>query len=155
VDRHREQGHRDAFAGGQQHVQLAARRERADLVRQVHQLVRSVAHGGHDHDHVVAGLAGGHDALGDPLDPFSRGDGGSAVLLHHQSHGRSLPPGRPNVPTPPVWAGGAEKVHPRVPAEPAPGDSRSHDPAPAGRPPPAADTTMIDAFVVGRNGVAA
>ena len=57
-DRHGQQGHRDALARGEQHVQLAAERQRADLLGQVDQLVGGVAHrrdGDHD---VVTGLAG-------------------------------------------------------------------------------------------------
>ena len=92
VDRHREQRHRDPLAGGEQHVELAARRQRADLVGQVEQLVGGVAHRGDHDDHVVAGLAGGDDALGHPLDPLGVGDGGTAVLLHHQCHVCPLPP---------------------------------------------------------------
>ena len=72
VDRHRQQRHRDALAGGEQHVQLAAGRQRADLVGQVHQLVGGVAHRGDHDDHVVAGLAGGDDALRHPLDALGR-----------------------------------------------------------------------------------
>ena len=78
--------------GGEQHVQLAARRQRADLVGQVEQLVGGVAHRGDHHDHVVAGLAGGDDPLGHPLDPLGVGDGGAAVLLHDERHDGALPP---------------------------------------------------------------
>ena len=85
-DRHREQRHRDALARGEQHVQLAAARQRADLLGEVDQLVGGVAHRRHgDHD-VVAGLAGVDDALGDPLDALGVGDRRAAVLLHDQAH---------------------------------------------------------------------
>ena len=59
---------------GEQHVELAARRHRAHLVREVEQLVGRVAHRRHHHDDVVAGLAGRDDALGDPLDALGVGD---------------------------------------------------------------------------------
>ena len=126
VDRHREQRHRDALARGEQHVQLAAGRQRADLVGQVEQLVGGVAHRGDDHDDVVAGLAGGDDPLGDPLDPLGVGDRGTAVLLHDQRHGRSLldaraagaAPAAPAVRTPtlslPVAAHAAGSVDPTI-----------------------------------------
>ena len=55
-DRHGEQRHRDALTGGQQHVKLAPGRRRGHLVRQVEQLVRGVAHRGHDHHDLVARL---------------------------------------------------------------------------------------------------
>ena len=49
VDRHRQQGHRDALAGGEQHVELAGRRHRRHLLGEVDQLVGGVTHGRHDH----------------------------------------------------------------------------------------------------------
>jgi hypothetical protein len=59
-------------------------------MREVDQLVGGVAHRG-DHDtHVVARLTRGDDSFGDALDPFGVGDGGAAVLLHHESHADSL-----------------------------------------------------------------
>ena len=87
-DRHRQQRHRDPLAGGQQHVEFARGRQRAHLAGQVHELVRRVAHRGHDHDHLVTALAGGHDPLRDPLDAICVGDRRTAVFLHHERHGR-------------------------------------------------------------------
>jgi hypothetical protein len=75
ADRHRQQCHRDALAGRQQHVELAGRRNRRHLVGEVEQFVGGVAHGAHGDDHVIAGLAGLNDALGDPLDALGVGDG--------------------------------------------------------------------------------
>ena len=86
-DRHREQRHRDALAGGQQHVELARGRQRGDLLGEVDQLVGGVAHRGDDDDDVVAGLPGVDDPLGDPLDALGVGHGRAAVLLHDQAHG--------------------------------------------------------------------
>ena len=71
---------------GEQHVELARRRDRRDLVREVEQLVGRVAHRADGDDHVVARLAGLDDALGDALDALRVGDGRSAVLLHDQAH---------------------------------------------------------------------
>ena len=73
--------------GGEQHVELAARRQRRDLLGQVEQLVGGVAHRRDDDTDVVAGLLGGDDALGDPLDALGVGDGGTSVLLHDDAHG--------------------------------------------------------------------
>ena len=53
-DRHRDQRHRDPLARGEQHVHLARRAARADLLGEVEQLVGGVAHRGDDHDDVVA-----------------------------------------------------------------------------------------------------
>ena len=78
--------------GGQQHVELASGRQRADLAGQVHELVGRVAHRGHDHHDPVAGLAGGHDPLRDPLDAVRVSDRRTTVLLHNECHGRAAPP---------------------------------------------------------------
>ena len=89
LDRHRQQRHRDALAGGEQHVELAGVGDRGDLVREVEQLVGGVAHRAHgDHD-VVARLAGLDDALRDALDALGIGDARAAVLLHDEAHGRT------------------------------------------------------------------
>ncbi len=89
VNRHREQRHRDPLARGEQHVQLTTGRQWADLVSEVEQFVGRVAHRGDDHDDVVSGLAGGDDALGDPLDPLGVGNRGTAVFLYDERHGRT------------------------------------------------------------------
>ena len=44
VQRHREQRHRDAFAAGEQHVELTARRVGGDLLGQPEQLINNVTH---------------------------------------------------------------------------------------------------------------
>ena len=132
-DRHRHQRHRDPLAGGQQHVQLARRRERAHLLGEVAQLVGGVAHGGDHHDDVLAGLLGGDDALGDSLDAVSVGDRRAAVLLHDNAHttGDSTRsrPGRAD-PVVRGWRGRAARRPPR------PGPPRSRTPRRGGRGPP-------------------
>ena len=107
VDRHRQQRHRDALTRGEQHVQLPARRQRADLVGEVEQFVGRVAHRGDDDDDVVAGLAGGDDPLGHPLDPLRVGDGGTAVLLHDQCHDGTTPSTNPERADAAGWKGPA------------------------------------------------
>ncbi len=89
-DRHGDQRHRDAFTGGQEHVELARRRERGHLLREVSELVRGVAHGGDHDDDVIALAPGVDDALRDALDPGRVGDRGPAVLLHDNAHRASL-----------------------------------------------------------------
>ena len=85
-DRHRHQRHRDPLARGEQHVELAGRRQRAHLLGEVAQLVGVVAHRGDHHDDVLAGLLRGDDPLGDALDAVGVGDGRAAVLLHDNAH---------------------------------------------------------------------
>ena len=85
-DRHGQQRHADALTGGQEHVELARRRHRADLLRQVEQLVSGVAHGGHHDDYLVAPALGGDDAFGDALDPLRVLHGRAAVLLNDERH---------------------------------------------------------------------
>ena len=103
-DRHREQGHRDPLAGGQQHVELARRRQRRHLLGEVEQLVGRVAHRRDDDDDVVARPLGVDDPLGDPLDagrrrrPTSRRTSGRqcprvSVLVLDADSGREPAPG--------------------------------------------------------------
>jgi hypothetical protein len=61
--------------------------QRRHLLRQVEQLVGVVAIALHDHDDVAAGLLGGHDPLGHPLDALGVGHRRATVLLHDQAHG--------------------------------------------------------------------
>ena len=90
ADCHRDQRVRDALTRGEQHVHLAGRRRRADLLGEVEQLVGGVAHRRHHDHHVVARLTGRDDALGHSADPFGVANRGAAVLLHDQSHRVSL-----------------------------------------------------------------
>jgi hypothetical protein len=86
LDRHREQGHRDALAGGEQHVELSGGRDRGDLGGEIQQLVGGVAHRADGDDDVVAGTASVDDALGHALDALGVCDRGTAELLHDQCH---------------------------------------------------------------------
>ena len=76
-----------AIAGGQQHVELAGRRQRRYLFGQVTQLVGVVAHRRDNHDDLVAERLGVDDPPGNPLDALGVSDRGPAVLLHNQAHG--------------------------------------------------------------------
>ncbi len=67
-DRHRQQGHGDPLSGGQQHVELAPRRNRGHFLREIDQLVRRVAHRRNHYDNLVAVLLGFDDSLGNALD---------------------------------------------------------------------------------------
>ena len=86
MDRHGQQRRAHPLAGGQQHVQLAGRRERGDLEGEIHQLVGGVPHGGDDDHDVVTLLLGGDDPLGDALDAVRIRDRRAAVLLHYPAH---------------------------------------------------------------------
>ena len=57
-----------------------------DILREPQEIIGRVAHGGHHDDDVVSGIAGGHDPLGDPLDPVGVLHRRAAVLLHDQAH---------------------------------------------------------------------
>ena len=70
LDGHRDQRVGDALTRGEQHVHFARGRGRADLSGQVEQVIGGVAHGGDDHDDVVALLLGLDDALSDATDPL-------------------------------------------------------------------------------------
>ena len=87
ADRHRQERHRDALAGREQHVELAAGGVGRDLLRRGQQLVGGVAHRGDDDDDVVALLAGAHDALGHLFELLDVRDAAAAVLLDDHRHG--------------------------------------------------------------------
>ena len=89
-DGHRDQRHRDPLTGGQQHVELARRRQRRHLLGEVAQLVGGVAHRRDDHDDVVARLARVDDALRDALDARGVSDGRATVLLDDNAHDRRV-----------------------------------------------------------------
>ena len=58
MDCHRKQGHRYPLSGGEQHVEFTSRRVRADLLRQINEVIGGVTHGGDHHDHFIAGPPG-------------------------------------------------------------------------------------------------
>ena len=111
-DGHRDQRVGDPLTGGQQHVQLAGRRRRRDLLGQVHQLVGGVAHRARrPRRRRCPSLRGGDDPLGDPLDPLRRADRRTAVLLDDQAHRRTtFHQDGATVPDPPVSAGARSRV---------------------------------------------
>ncbi len=86
VDRHGQERHGDALAGGEQKVQLARIRQRCQVVRHCHEVVGGGAHRRDHHHHVVAAPAGGHHPLRHRPDPGGVGHGGPAVLLHDHRH---------------------------------------------------------------------
>ena len=92
ADGHRQQRHRDALTGGEEHVELATGRKRGDLLGQLEQLVGGVAHRGDDDDDLMTRLGGGHDPLRYPLDGGGIGDRGTPVLLDDQAHAALLLP---------------------------------------------------------------
>ena len=89
-DGHREQRHRDALAGGQQHVELARRRQRARpagrgrAARRWCRPSRRRRRRRRGRPCLVSTMRSR-----DPLDALGVGDGGAAVLLHDQAHGCS------------------------------------------------------------------
>jgi len=87
VNSHRQDGSRNAFTGGQQHVQLTRGNDIAgDLCGKVEQLIGGVTHSGHHDDHIVTCLLSVHDAAGNALDALRIRYGGTAELLDDQAH---------------------------------------------------------------------
>ena len=85
-DRHREESDRDALSGGQEHVQLARRRNTRDLGGKPEQLVGRVAH--RRRDDADAPVCGGiDDASRYRLDPLGAPEGAAAVLLNDEGYG--------------------------------------------------------------------
>ena len=87
LDGHAQQRHRDALAGGEQHVHLASARRGGDVVRQADEIVGGLAHRRDDHDHVVAASPRPRDMIRHCADAIGVGDRGAAELLHDQCHG--------------------------------------------------------------------
>src|SRR5690606_357281 len=88
-DGHREQRHRDALACTQQEVQLPrmpAPRILADPVRQREQLVRRIAHRGHDHHHIAAAAALRRHPCRHLPDPLRATHRRATVLLDDERH---------------------------------------------------------------------
>ena len=87
LDGHRHERHRDAFAGGQQHVELAPVGVLGHVVREPQQIVGRLAHGRHHDDDVVATAAGPGDVIGHGSDAIGVGHRGAAEFLH-EKHGQ-------------------------------------------------------------------
>ncbi len=85
VERNGEQGGGDAFAGGQQQVDLAPFGAVRDFPRHPEQLVGFARHGGDDHHYFFSRLLHLGDAAGHVLDAFDSADGRAAVFLYNQS----------------------------------------------------------------------
>ena len=86
LDRHREQGHADLLAGGEEHVHLAGARSVGDLLGEVDEDVGLVAHGADHDDHLVARPVPRDRLVGGRLDLGCIGDTGAAELLHDEGH---------------------------------------------------------------------
>jgi hypothetical protein len=88
-----EQRHARPLAARQQHVELAPRRARRDLVGPCEELIGALAHRRDHDDHTVTGELGRDNARGDLADALDVGDRGATVLLHDdgRGHGRNLP----------------------------------------------------------------
>ncbi len=80
--RHAEQCNGHLLTGGQQHVEFARHRRTADLVGQFQQPVGFPAHGGHDHDDIVAAFAPVDDLVGHRTDTLGAAHRGAAVFLN-------------------------------------------------------------------------
>ena len=85
--RHAHERHRDALAGGQQHVELAAVGVLGDVVGEPQEIVGGLAHRRHDDHDVVAAAAGARDVIGYGSDPVGIGNRGAAEFLD-EKHGQ-------------------------------------------------------------------
>ena len=83
LDGHRQQGHRDLLAGGEQHIHLAAGRLVGDLSRLGDQLVGGVALGGDDRDDRISLVVCIGDDLGNMAYALHIGDRGSTKFLYN------------------------------------------------------------------------
>ena len=91
VHGHGGQGARGQLAGGEQRIELALRRLRRSLARQLDQAVGHAGHGGDDgHDAATAPLRF-DQALGHLSDALGSSNGSAAVLLDDQAHGKAGP----------------------------------------------------------------
>ena len=135
--RHAEQCHGDALPGAHEHVVLPGRLDAAHRVRQMDQLVRRLAHGAHDGDHVGPLAAGPGDVVGHGSDAVRVTDRGATEFLDDQGHrpggyrlGRHRPVSRATLAPlagDPGAVVGAVPTSGRSPAPPqAGGDPRGH-----------------------------
>ena len=84
---HAQEGHGDALAGAQQHVDLAVGLDRAHVAGQPDQVVGGLAHGAdHDH-HAVPGAAGPGHVVGHGPDAVGVPDRRASELLDQERHG--------------------------------------------------------------------
>ena len=84
VDRHRHEGARDALARRQQHVHLATIRHGRDLIGQLDQPIRRLAHRRNRAHHTLATLAHRNHASSDILDLLGVGHRRATELHHHR-----------------------------------------------------------------------
>ena len=87
VERHRHEGRALVLAGREQHVELARIGFVGDAGGEAQELIRGVAHRGHDDDQVVAGRSLARDPPGDPLDAVGAGDRRATEFLHDEGIG--------------------------------------------------------------------
>ena len=83
---HGGQGDGGLFAGGQENVHFSFAGQRHDLLGQLDQAVGHTAHGGDDHDDLIAFGAMTGNAGGDIFDPIGVADGGATIFLNDQGH---------------------------------------------------------------------
>jgi hypothetical protein len=86
ANRHRQECHRNAFAGREQHVELTAIGIRGNLLGEREKFVGRISHCGDHDDDVVAELACGHHALGDYSQLVCIGDATAPILLNDDCH---------------------------------------------------------------------
>ena len=88
VDGHGGKGDGGLLPRGQKHVHLPLGRQRGDLAGHPDEIVSDAGHCGDHDDHAVPRLLRGDDAAGDIEDAAGSADGGAAVFLDYDAHGR-------------------------------------------------------------------
>ena len=86
ADGHAKEGHGDAFTGGEKHIEFAPFGVGGNLLGQFEEMIRGVAHGGDDHDDVLARGPGLEHSPGDLADFLGIGDAATAVFLNDDGH---------------------------------------------------------------------
>ena len=86
VNRHRQEGHRNTLARGEENIHFTFGSMLGNLSGRVQEVVSCIAHCGDDNDELVSGVSSVDDAFCNAFDRFDIGDGRASVLLHDERH---------------------------------------------------------------------
>ena len=74
------------FSGSNQNIVLPVIGKFADIVGQCHQFIGFTGHGRNYHNHIIAGIIGFCNPLGDVANTFDCSHRGTAIFLYHKCH---------------------------------------------------------------------